>query len=353
MDFERVQTEIEAIPGNGPVLEALCRLLEEGEAIALVGAGASAGLWPLWDEFLDGFIAYGRRHGNISEDEAEFLRQEAASTPLETAQQLRNKLDEPQYFEYLHDTFRDKTSPLTKGAFTPTHQALLQLPVQNYLTLNYDAGLTNARAALYPGATTSYFFWDQEEARRILNRGSRRDVLHAHGRYDRAESIILTQDDYRKAYSPGPFLRLLNELFAYQKLLIVGFGLTDPYIKRLFDSIRTDYKQSPSQHIALVGLDEKDRQVTTLRRERVQMDYGARILFYPSRDHHRALTDWLTALAQQYGEAAGGKTAEVVVPLPVSPSLKHVVPDTYHHQPPRWPVLTYGNVFEKKLSFRW
>ncbi len=281
MDFERVQTEIEAIPGNGPVLEALCRLLEEGEAIALVGAGASAGLWPLWHEVLDDFIAFGRRHDTISEDDAEFLRQEAASTPLETAQQLRNKLDEPQYFTYLHDTFSDKTSPLTKGAFTPTHQALLQLPVQNYLTLNYDAGLTNARAALYPGATTSYFFWDQEEARRILDRGSRRDVLHAHGRYDRAESIILTQDDYRKAYSPGPFLRLLNELFTYQKLLIVGFGLTDPYIKRLFDSIRADYKQSPLQHIALVGLDDKDHQVTTLRRERVQMDYGARILSIP------------------------------------------------------------------------
>ncbi len=48
MDFERLQTEIEAIPGTGPIWEALCRRLEEGEAIALVGAGASAGLWPLF-----------------------------------------------------------------------------------------------------------------------------------------------------------------------------------------------------------------------------------------------------------------------------------------------------------------
>lgn len=56
MNPQDVEKEIQAIPGNGPVLKELYELLEAGEAIALVGAGASAELWPLWNEFLQGFI---------------------------------------------------------------------------------------------------------------------------------------------------------------------------------------------------------------------------------------------------------------------------------------------------------
>jgi hypothetical protein len=162
MNIQDIEKEIQSIPGNGPVLEELYKLLETGEAISLVGAGASAGLWPLWNEFLQEFIAHSLKSGKINSDEAAFFQKEAPQTPLETAQQLRNKIGEQLYFEYLYETFCDKISPYTGGAFTLTHRALLQLPIHNYLTLNYDAGLTNVRAALYPKATTSYFFWDQD-----------------------------------------------------------------------------------------------------------------------------------------------------------------------------------------------
>ena len=254
MNLQAIAQEIQSIPGNGPVLEELYKLLESGEAIALVGAGASAALWPLWNEFLQGFIAHILKSGKINSDEAEFFLTEAPQTPVETAQQLRNKIGEQLYFEYLYETFSDKISPHTDGAFTLTHRALLQLPIHNYLTLNYDAGLTNARDGLYPKATTSYFFWDQEEARRIRDRNYKRQVLHAHGRYDRADSIILTLDDYRRAYDRRAFVRLLEDLFAYEKLLIVGFGMSDPYIKQLFNNSSGDYKKSPLRHIA--GQDE-------------------------------------------------------------------------------------------------
>jgi hypothetical protein len=328
-----IEEEIQSIPGNGPVLEELCRVLEAGEAIALVGAGASAGLWPLWNEFLRGFIAFSEKNGKISPAEAEFFQDEAPQTPLETAQQLRNKIGDHLYFEYLQETFGDKTSAQTGGAFTLTHQALLQLPIHNYLTLNYDAGLTNARAALYPKATTSYYFWDQEEARRVRDRHYKRQVLHAHGRYDRADSIILTLDDYRRAYDNRAFVRLLEEIFAFEKLLIVGFGLSDPYIKQLFNNISKDYKKSPLRHIALVGLDDRDLLVTHLLRERVEMLYGARILFYPTKNHHQALTSWLTVLAQKYAAVTGSQTAEEIQPLATPPQLKTSLPDKYIHQP--------------------
>lgn len=333
MNQQEVENQIKAIAGNEPVLEELYKLLDADDAIALVGAGASAGLWPLWEEFLKGFVDHSLKLGKIKKSESNFFKKEAAQNPLETAQQLRNKIQDRDYFAYLQKTFKDKISPQTGGAFTLTHKALLQLPIHNYITLNYDAGLTNARTAIYPLATTSYFFWDQEEARRIREPGHKRLVLHAHGRHDRTDSIILTLNDYRKAYDNHAFVRLLNNLFDYEKLLFIGFGMADPYIKQLFNNISKDYKTTAFQHIAFVGLDKSEMQVAHLHREKVEMIYGARVLFYPTENHHQALTDWLTMLVEKYSESASSQTADEVESLPASPKVKAKLKDRFVHKP--------------------
>lgn len=41
---------------------------------SLVGAGASAGLWPLWNEFLQGFIVHSLKFGKITQAEAAFFQ---------------------------------------------------------------------------------------------------------------------------------------------------------------------------------------------------------------------------------------------------------------------------------------
>jgi len=333
MNFGEIESQICSIKGNEAVLEHLYKLLESGEGIGLVGAGASAGLWLLWNDFLLKFIEFSKKNGKIEDDEAEYFIKEASNTPLETAQQIRNKIGEPLYFEFLYNTFKDIECPQTGAAFTLTHKYLMQLPIRNYLTLNYDAGLTNARAALYPNATTSYFFWDQEQIDRIREKGNKRQVLHCHGRYDRSESIILTLDDYRKAYNNRAFVRLLDSIFTFDKLLIFGFGMNDPYIKQLFNNISADFRKSPLKHIAFVGLDDKDLSVTHLLRERVEMVYRARILFYPSRDHHKALTDWLSMLVEKFRENPKSNAAEQVEPIDVPPNLKKALPDRYIHEP--------------------
>ncbi|MBW2740143.1 MAG: SIR2 family protein [Deltaproteobacteria bacterium] len=334
MNQQDIENQIKAIPGNESVLEEMYKLLDAEEAIAFVGAGASAGLWPLWDEFLTGFVEHSLKLGKITQPEADYFKNDASQNPLETAQQLRDIIGVRDYCIYLQEIFKDKISPQTGGAFTLTHKALLQLPIHNYLTLNYDAGLTNARAALYPKATTSYFFWDQEEARRIHERGYKRLVLHAHGRHDRAESIILTLNDYRKAYDNNAFVRLLNDLFNNKKLIFIGFGMTDPYIKQLFNNISKDSNTSPFQHIAFVGLNESEMQMAHLNRERAEMVYGARVLLYPTENHHKALTDWLQMLVEKYSESASSRTAEKIKPHPASPQIKAVLHDKYIHKPP-------------------
>ena len=97
----------------------------------------------------------GQKHAPITQDDAEFLLREASHTPLETAQQLRNMIGNGLYFDYLYKTFSDRQSDKTNGAFSRHHQALLQLPICNVLTLNGDAGPTNARVARHPGRPRS------------------------------------------------------------------------------------------------------------------------------------------------------------------------------------------------------
>jgi hypothetical protein len=332
MSIQEIENKIKSIPGNEAALGKLYEVLDSGDAIAFVGAGASAGLWPLWDEFLKDFVDYGFKLGKITKPEADFFKKDISQNALETAQQLKKKIDDRDYFEYLQNTFKDKISPITGEAYTLTHKSLLQLPIHNYITLNYDAGLTNARSVLYPKATTSYYFWDQDEARRIIELGYKKLVLHAHGRHDRAESIILTLNDYRKAYDNRAYVRLLNDLFNYEKLIFIGFGMTDPYIKELCNNISKDNRTTNFQHIAIVGLDENEMKVAHLHRERVEMVYGARVIFYPTANHHKVLTDWLKMLVEKYSEKAGSKTAEEVKPFPASAKIKAALNDKYVHK---------------------
>ncbi len=333
MSQQEIEKQIKSIPGNEPVLEKLYELLDSENAIAFVGAGASAGLWPMWDEFLKNFIEYTLVLGKINQPESEYFLKKYSQEPLKIAQQLKNKIGEPNYFDYLHNTFKDKLSQQTGGAFTLNHRLLLQLPIHNYVTLNYDAGLTNARADLYPKATTSYFFWDQEEIRKIRERGYERLVLHAHGRHDRANSIVLTLDDYRRAYDNSAFVRLLNDIFNYEQLLFVGFGMGDPYINYLFNNIKKDSSKTSFRHIALVGLNNMEMQVAHLHRDGIEMIYGASVLFYPIENQHKALQEWLIMLAEKYKTSPGSSTAKETIPLPSSPEIKAAIKDKYIHKP--------------------
>ena len=62
-----------------------------------------------------------RQYNPDYQKEADFFLRQAPQTPLETAQQLRNKIGDPLYFEYIQETFKDKISPHTDGAYTRTH----------------------------------------------------------------------------------------------------------------------------------------------------------------------------------------------------------------------------------------
>ena len=81
MDQQEIENQIKAIAGNEPVLEELYKLLDSKEAIAFVGAGASAGLWPLWDEFLTTFVDHSLKLGKITQPDVDYFEEHASKKP--------------------------------------------------------------------------------------------------------------------------------------------------------------------------------------------------------------------------------------------------------------------------------
>jgi len=49
----RTIEDVLSVAGNRPVFETLVSILKAGKAIAFVGAGASAGMYPLWGRFIE------------------------------------------------------------------------------------------------------------------------------------------------------------------------------------------------------------------------------------------------------------------------------------------------------------
>ncbi len=70
-------------------------------------------------------------------------------------------------------------------------------------------------------------------------RSSEAQIFHLHGRYDRPEDLVVTQNDYRRIYAEDPrsdqaFQSAQEVLFAGNDVLMLGFGLGEEDVLRPF-----------------------------------------------------------------------------------------------------------------------
>jgi len=248
------------IPGNSGVFAALTKLVGSAEAIAYVGAGASAPLYPLWGELIRLLADAAVTAAKATERERELWCRRASSDPLATAHRIRSRLGPGRYAELIHETFKPRPGADGKP-YTAVHAALLRLPFGAYVTTNYDIALTEARADFRPGAHPPPFTWRSDNVSRWIQGQLFRDgavpVLHAHGLYSERDSLVLTSDEYRRAYRDGPYPRLFEKLWSEGRLVVVGFGFSDPWIGFLADQAITRSAErdvTAPGHVAVIGL---------------------------------------------------------------------------------------------------
>jgi SIR2-like domain len=227
---------------NGPGLGALREYLDSGKAVAFLGAGVSAPLYPLWDgliaELVDAAAA------RLSDREAETCRMRAKESPEEVVEIVREKLGAGSYREVLRRVLRVRPDPESGRSWTLVQELVCRCPFQAVVTTNYDPGVVDARMRVRPTASaTGFTTWEDELG---LDRWRSGDVfgeaelpvLFAHGQHNRPDTVVLATTEYRRAYA-GKLPHVLGQLMVSGHLIWAGFSFADQRIAAILREIAT------------------------------------------------------------------------------------------------------------------
>jgi len=113
------------IPGNPRVLERLGELLESGQAIALVGAGASAGLYPLWEQLIRRLADETVARGLAKAEDRDFWLRIASQRPQQVVRGIKQALGDSIYGIVLREIFRPTAGP-DGYRYTPIDDAMAE-----------------------------------------------------------------------------------------------------------------------------------------------------------------------------------------------------------------------------------
>lgn len=265
--------------------EMLAHALSQGTTVAVVGTGCSMPLgYPSWQAFaaelVDRSFEALSATGQAAATEVQRARlvrfQEKLASPVQVdSRELmfiigvckrlcegRPPAEDP-YRRYLAERFRPADPP-PEVEHNP-HRALLRLPIERFVTTNYDCEIERAlhfernialeEFGLAPGTeSVSHlgsrlsFTQRPENSDRLalfalarvgnLLPEAKNMVFHCHGRFDDLDSVVATELDYQRWYlaeeaeASPPFLQTFDLLFTSNPILFVGFGLGDEDLLR-------------------------------------------------------------------------------------------------------------------------
>ena len=276
---------------NAPGLAALRDYLSSGKAVAFLGAGVSAPLYPLPVNLIIDLVD--AASDRLTEQEAATCRALARESPEEVVEIVRRGLGAGAYREILREVLRVRTDPLTGRSWTPVHELVCRCAFKAVVTTNYDPGIVDARMRVRPGASaTGFITWVDELG---LDRwrtgdvfgGAELPVLFAHGQHNRLDSVVLATAEYRRAYA-GKLPRVLGRLVDAGHLVWIGFSFADQRIAAILREIADKsgprvHPGAPPQHIAVMAWDPAaEGNDPRILARRAEIGYGAQVVLYPA-----------------------------------------------------------------------
>ena len=319
---------------NEPGLRALRDYLATGQAVAFLGAGVSAPLYPLWTGLIGELVDAAA--GRLDDRQAESLRALASQSPEEVVEIVRTALGTGAYRDVLRRVLRVRTDPETGRSWTPVQELVCRCAFQAVVTTNYDPGIVNARMRVRPDASaTGFTTWEDELGLDQWRTGDvfgedELPVLFAHGQHSRPDSIVLATTEYRRAYAgklPQVLARLLDG-----HLVWLGFSFADQRIAAVLREVadRTGTRIDPGaapRHVAVMAWDPdaEGNDPGTLAR-RAEIAYGAQLILYPApQNDHSAL-----------GRLLAGMTDDRFPPVADVPASLTASPGPPPGLPVRW-----------------
>lgn len=237
-------------------IEALRERLRDDSASVMIflGAGLSYGVgralgragiealptiaddkrFPTWPLLVDRMLSELMTLAADDPEQHAYTRFVERNDPLDTAQLYRLAAGDERYFQFLDSQF--ETRHEDGDLLTPSHRALVELPVREVFTTNYDGLIELAferfDRALLVSADPATF----------LNNKVRNPDYHLvklHGTWDDHPSIVLTRDDYaRSRMARAEMFDSFAQEARFTTFLFIGFSLSDPNFNLIRDEAR-------------------------------------------------------------------------------------------------------------------
>lgn len=217
-------------PTNNVIFPALTSSIQKGECIAIIGAGLSAGDYPIWTDLI----------GQL-QDRCGLRAEDLPSTdPLDIAQAAKDK-DAQAYFRALDKIFARRKAPVTAKRY----HLLARIGFVSYISLNLDPLLVdtldqhrNIKVSDFPNLHAQ-------------NHGNR-EVFCIHGRLGpgrpaASTPMVLTRRDFENAYDPDATLlhSFIQQTFLAHDVCFLGCNPAESYLRRILESCK---RQCQLQH---------------------------------------------------------------------------------------------------------
>lgn len=289
----------------------MIELVASKEAVLIVGSGSSARLgYVTWDGLLQKLEFLASKCGDDFDQNDEKRKYQ----PLKYVEDIKLHIYQQEgnldkYLNLLSDLFK-----VRDPSCDDFHRTLISLPFREILTTNYDKVL---EAALSEKEPTSAFYnslvIDKESAGEVhefimamSNRSMPRRIAHLHGRYDIPKDIILSSEDYEKAYGQRDaewtlHRKMLWAVLATRRVVFIGFSMDDPYLNEMLETVSQDlWRWGKSTHYAIMGISSGNSQDSKNKAERLKERYGVDIVFYKILDgKHLSLDHIIADIAQE------------------------------------------------------
>ena len=296
----------------------LIDLVASGEAVLIVGAGSSVRVgYVTWDGLIEALE-------NLANQYSDGLDQTRKGDPLAYAEDIKSHISETmnslgRYYASLQNLFSPKNPP-----FDDFHRKLVSLPFRGILTTNYDTVLEAALGALEPrSAYDNSLVIDENSAGQVneflmaMNNDKRmtRRIAHLHGRFNLPSSIILSIEDYYRAYGlrlPADHVqrdpewtlhrKLLWAVLATRRVVFVGFSMEDPYFDNMLETVSTDlWRWDKSIHFAIMSISPEGVESSKSNADRLKHEYGVGTVFYEDPDNsHQGLEQIIDEIREAF-----------------------------------------------------
>ena len=253
--------------GYQEAFNALIESFREKDMLLMVGAGSSKKLgMPTWSEILD--ILNDNLDERISK--SEIVKDPKNSEDLmEFADKIKeqyikeNRSDD--YFNTIKSTFSKKITPLL------FHRSLVSVDWHGIMTTNYDLILEETLNSIhnrpFHGAFECSSFTQGELSMEDMTYSCKpldmcdkqyngevleycrsrppekvRTVLHLHGCVNYPQGIILTNNDYQRAYGENVHSTVLTTLIVSRMMVFVGFSMDDTFFMGLVEKVGQQFR---------------------------------------------------------------------------------------------------------------